>query len=225
MSTAIRTSAFSFVGALHRVCLVDRMDLICGLYAGGRVWVFFLSHTAPGFQLWFYFQLCMRVVHWGLLLRLPWRTWVCPSEGQCGGGSAAWVVGLLAAPGPQGSWVGSYTAVQGVRLLMGQPLYCSAAILACGKREAMVMALPSTHDSAVLPCFHGCLVSSTGISHHNLLPAIPPIHLAAFDSSPHPGIAPQSLNSSTQPLHLPGDLCPSPEIVWLWQGLPDSHPI
>ena len=22
------------------------------------------------------------VVHWGLLLRLPWRTWVCPSEGQ-----------------------------------------------------------------------------------------------------------------------------------------------
>ena len=24
----------------------------------------------------------MRVVHWGLLLRLPWRTWVCPCEGQ-----------------------------------------------------------------------------------------------------------------------------------------------
>ena len=24
----------------------------------------------------------MWVVHWGLLLRLPWRTWVCPSEGQ-----------------------------------------------------------------------------------------------------------------------------------------------
>ena len=24
----------------------------------------------------------MRVVHWGLLLRLPWRTWVCPGEGQ-----------------------------------------------------------------------------------------------------------------------------------------------
>ena len=28
------------------------------------------------------FHLCMWVVHWGLLLRLPWRTWVCPSEGQ-----------------------------------------------------------------------------------------------------------------------------------------------
>ena len=43
--------------------------------------VFFLSHTAPEFQL-FYFHFCMWVVHWGLLLRLPWRTWVCPCEGQ-----------------------------------------------------------------------------------------------------------------------------------------------
>ena len=25
---------------------------------------------------------CMWVFHWGLLLRLPWRTWVCPCEGQ-----------------------------------------------------------------------------------------------------------------------------------------------
>ena len=45
-------------------------------------WGFFLRHTAPGFQLWFYFHLCMWVIHWGLLLRLPWRTWVCPCEGQ-----------------------------------------------------------------------------------------------------------------------------------------------
>ena len=48
----------------------------------GRFGIFFLSHTAPGFQLWFYSHLCMWVVHWGLLLRLPWRTWVCPCEGQ-----------------------------------------------------------------------------------------------------------------------------------------------
>ena len=44
--------------------------------------VFFLSHTAPGFQLWFYFLLCMWVVLWGLLLRPPWRAWVCPCEVQ-----------------------------------------------------------------------------------------------------------------------------------------------
>ena len=48
----------------------------------GRFAVFFLSHTDPGFQLWFYFHLCMWVVHWDLLLRLPWRTWICPSEAQ-----------------------------------------------------------------------------------------------------------------------------------------------
>jgi len=46
----------------------------------GRFWVFFLSHTAPGFQLWFYFHLCMWNIQWGLLLKLPWRTCVCPSE-------------------------------------------------------------------------------------------------------------------------------------------------
>ena len=40
---------------------------------------------------------------------------------------------------------------------MGQPLYCSAANAGYGEREAMVMAPPPMHDSAVLPCFHGCL--------------------------------------------------------------------
>ena len=48
----------------------------------GRLWVFFLSHIAPWFQLWFYFHLHMRFIHWGLFLRLPWRIWVCPSESQ-----------------------------------------------------------------------------------------------------------------------------------------------
>ena len=46
----------------------------------------------------------MWVIHWGLLLRLPWRTWVCPWEGQGGGSAAAWVAGVLAAPGTQGLW-------------------------------------------------------------------------------------------------------------------------
>ena len=48
----------------------------------GRFWVFFLRHTAPGFHLWFYFHLCIQVIHWSLLLRLPWRTWACPCEVQ-----------------------------------------------------------------------------------------------------------------------------------------------
>ena len=66
----------------HRGCLVDSVDLICSFMVMVRFWVFFLSHTAPGFKLWFYLHLCMWVLHWVLLLRLPWRTWVCPCEGQ-----------------------------------------------------------------------------------------------------------------------------------------------
>ena len=32
--------------------------------------------------MWFYFHLCIWVVHLGLLLSVPWRAWVCASEGQ-----------------------------------------------------------------------------------------------------------------------------------------------
>ena len=91
MSTAIRTSAFFCVGALNDPLYIPHTQSLpswsCGFnlqlvqFVGG-FWVFFLSHAAPGFQLWFYFHLCMWVVHWGLLLRLPWRTCVCPCEGQ-----------------------------------------------------------------------------------------------------------------------------------------------
>ena len=68
-------------------------------------------------------------------------------------------------------------------------------------------------------------LSSTGISHHSLLPHIPLIRLSTVNSSPCPGIAPQSLKSSSQPLHLPGDPQPCLGYVWLWQGLSDSHSI
>ena len=88
----------------------------------GRFWVFFLSHTAPGFQFWFYFHLCMWVVHWGLLLRLPWRAWVCPSEGQvwrwcgclgCRGSGSTRYSGELAARAAKGmaTSVGQYAPV------------------------------------------------------------------------------------------------------------------
>ena len=55
-------------------------------------------------------------------------------------------------------WVGSYSVVQCIRHLMAQPLYCSAAPAGMWReREATVIALPATCDSAVLPCFHGCV--------------------------------------------------------------------
>ena len=82
----------------------------------------------------------------------------------------------------------------------------------------MVMAPHPTYDSAGSPCFHGCPLSSTGISHHSLLPHIPSIHLSTVNRSHHPGIAAQSLNSSSQPLLPLG-------YVLLLQGLSDSHSI
>ena len=53
-------------------------------------------------------------------------------------------------------------------------------------------------------------LSSTGISHHSLLPHIPLICLSSVNSSPRPGIAPQSLNSSSQLLCFQGTCVP----VW-----------
>ena len=41
---------------------------------------------------------------WGLLLSLPWGAWIAPVRARCGGGAAAWVTGVLAAPGTQGGW-------------------------------------------------------------------------------------------------------------------------
>ena len=83
MSTAIRTSVFSFEGALNVLLYILHTWSLPGWSCGfnlqlillvGRFWVISLSHTAHGSQLWFYFHLGMWVIHWSstLLLRLPW---------------------------------------------------------------------------------------------------------------------------------------------------------
>ena len=45
-------------------------------------WESFGYSSLATLSLDFNFHLCIWVVHWGLLLKLPWRTWVCPSEDQ-----------------------------------------------------------------------------------------------------------------------------------------------
>ena len=45
-------------------------------------------------------------------------------------------------------------------------------MLVCGEREAIVMAPPPTCDSALSPCFHGCLA----FLHRHFLPQSPPSH-------------------------------------------------
>ena len=65
-------------------------------------------------------------------------------------------------------------------------------------------------------------LSSTGISHHNLLPHIPLIRLSAVNSSPHPGIAPQSLTPAPSCCTFQGTsslsrVCmAAARTVWLW---------
>ena len=89
-------------------------------------------------------------------------------------------------------------------------------MLAYGGRAAMVMAPSPTRDSAVSPCFHGC----PAFLHRHFEPQSPPSPpLKPFlhsQQQPRPGIAPQSLNSSSQLLGLPGDLHPCPGTTSLY---------
>ena len=96
----------------------------------GRFWVFFLCLTAPGFQWWFYFHLCMWAVHWGLLLMLPWQTWVCLSEGQVWRWCSSEVTGVLAAPGTQGSWRLGQQKIQCSRRVW-QPVLVNNLLYSC----------------------------------------------------------------------------------------------
>ena len=52
-----------------------------------------------------------------------------------------------------------------------------------------------------------------------------PQSISAVNSSPRPGIAPQSLHSSSQLLQLLGDLHPSLGYIWLRHGVSDSHSV
>ena len=69
---------------------------------------------------------------------------------------------------------------------MVQALYSSAAaagLLACGEREAVVMAPPPTVTQQYCLASMATWLSSTGISHHNLLPNILLICLSTVNSS------------------------------------------
>ena len=94
--TAIKTSAFSFVGALNGLLyspLTKSLpSWLCEfnlqfVQLVGRFWIFFLSHTAPGFQLWFYFHLWLStgVCSWGC----PGGLGFAPVRARCLRGGAA----------------------------------------------------------------------------------------------------------------------------------------
>ena len=95
-------------------------------------------------------------------------------------------------------WVGSYSVVQCIRHCRASLSIVQLPMLACGEREAMVTALPPTRDSAVLPCFRGCLA----FLHRYFPPQSPPSH--PLDLSLHSPKQPSPWDCSTIPkLHLP----------------------
>ena len=63
------------------------------------------------------------------------------------------------------------------------------------------------------------LLPSKSISHQDLLHHIPSGSLPVVSIRPCPGIAVQTLHSSSQPLHVLGDLRPCPGYIGLWQSL------
>ena len=80
-------------------------------------WVFFLSHTAPGFQLWFYFHLCMWVIHLGSAPEASLEDLGLPLWGpgvevvQLFGSHGFWQHQVLRGVGGQGSR--KYSALEG----------------------------------------------------------------------------------------------------------------
>ena len=124
MSTAMRTSAFSFVfskrnwkkdiGALnvfiyifhrHRVCLVDCVDLIHSLYSWWEGFGSYSWATPPlGFNCGFISNSACGsstgVCSWGC----PAGPGFAPVRARYRGAAAGWVSGVLEAPGTQGSW-------------------------------------------------------------------------------------------------------------------------
>ena len=88
----------------HRVCPVDCVDLICSLYSWSEGFGSSSLSTLPlGFNCGFISSsacgLSTRVCSRGC----PGGLGSAPVRARCGGGAAAWVVGVLAAPGTQGS--------------------------------------------------------------------------------------------------------------------------
>ena len=78
----------------HKVCLVDFVDLICILCSWWEGFGSSSLATHPWVSVVVLFPSLHVVVYWGLLLRLPWRAWVCHCEARRGGGAAAWVARL-----------------------------------------------------------------------------------------------------------------------------------
>ena len=87
----------------HRVYLVDHVDLICSLYSWGEGFGFSsLATLSLGFNCGFISTSTCGPSTEDSFLGCPGGLGFAPVRARCGGGAAAWVAGVLAAPGIQG---------------------------------------------------------------------------------------------------------------------------
>ena len=89
----------------HRVCLVGCVDLICGLYSWWEGFGSSSLATLPlDFSCGFISTSTCGPSTEDSFLGCPGGLGFAPVRARCGGGAAAWVAGILAAPGTQESW-------------------------------------------------------------------------------------------------------------------------
>ena len=128
----------------------------------GRFWVFFLSHTAPGFQLWFYFHLYMWVVHWGFAPEAALEGLsLSPVRARCGSGVASWATGVLAAPDTQWGWWLGQQEIQCSRRVW-QPVLANTLQYSCLENplsdreawQATVYRVAKSRTGLKQPCAH-----------------------------------------------------------------------
>ena len=89
----------------HRVCLVDDVNLMCSLYSWWKGFESSPLVTLPlGFNCGFISTSACKSFTGVCYSGCPGGLGFAPVRARCGGGTAAWVTGVLAAPGTQGSW-------------------------------------------------------------------------------------------------------------------------
>ena len=98
-------SMFFYIFYRHRVCLVVCVDLICSLYSWWEGFESSSLATLPlGFNCGFISTSACGSSTGVCSCSCPGGLGFAPVNARCGGGAAAWVVGVLAARGTQGSW-------------------------------------------------------------------------------------------------------------------------
>ena len=98
-------SVIFYIFHRHRVCLVDHVDLICSLYSWWEGFGSSSLATLPlGFNCGFISTYTCGSSTGVCSCGCPGGFGSAPVRARCEGGAAAWVAGVLAAPGTQGSW-------------------------------------------------------------------------------------------------------------------------